>query len=458
MRLNQKQIKVISSDLEQADIYYSHLSDDLLDHICCDIENAMQKGDDFVEAYKRVKQKIGIRGLERIQEDTLLLTDKLYNIMKTVSKISGVTSAVILSVASLLKINHVEGAGILIFLGFISTIIFFLPSVLIALYKETNNSRLLIQFMAAFFSGLGILGGFLFKIMHWPGGSLLLLGGFVFIVLFFCPAVFWNKLKENPGKKWIYLTGFIITVLYLTGICFKFFHWPGAHLLLMGSSLLFAFIFFPLYAKATFFNSDKFIGKFLFLTIVLMWAFLTSMLIRIKLSETHLRPFIEANAKLNKQIHLIENSNAALMSAFNDKEKFTKLFAQKKELIGMLHKIERDIQSMCYENGIKVDENERLVFLSNTEFPTVKMVGSNKKEGQGEKLYNELLSYEELLKSEYKFEYKILEKFNYNNEVLNANTWIEGNFKHVSIAYFQNTLKLLETYILLAENKVLNQK
>jgi len=51
------------------------LTDDLIDHVCCDVEYEMQQGLTFPEAYRRVKQKMGFRRLKEIQEETLYAVD-----------------------------------------------------------------------------------------------------------------------------------------------------------------------------------------------------------------------------------------------------------------------------------------------------------------------------------------------------------------------------------------------
>ena len=53
-------IDQISHDISRQEITFSHLLEDLIDHVCCDVENEMQKGLNFSEAYQQVKKKNGI--------------------------------------------------------------------------------------------------------------------------------------------------------------------------------------------------------------------------------------------------------------------------------------------------------------------------------------------------------------------------------------------------------------
>ena len=53
-------IDQISRDISRQEITFSHLLEDLIDHVCCDVENEMQNGLNFSEAYQQGKTKNGI--------------------------------------------------------------------------------------------------------------------------------------------------------------------------------------------------------------------------------------------------------------------------------------------------------------------------------------------------------------------------------------------------------------
>ncbi len=76
------QTDYIIEQVKGEQISLSHLQDELIDHICCDIEMEMEQGLPFNEAYKRVQTRIGNRGLQKVQEDTLFLIDKNYKTSK----------------------------------------------------------------------------------------------------------------------------------------------------------------------------------------------------------------------------------------------------------------------------------------------------------------------------------------------------------------------------------------
>ncbi len=45
--LNKRQVDIIVADVERAKITLLHLADDLIDHICCEVESEMNQGKSF---------------------------------------------------------------------------------------------------------------------------------------------------------------------------------------------------------------------------------------------------------------------------------------------------------------------------------------------------------------------------------------------------------------------------
>ncbi|HRW62659.1 MAG TPA: hypothetical protein P5132_04190, partial [Bacteroidales bacterium] len=89
MYLTIDQFQIVERDVQNEGITFSHLEYDLLDHVCCDIEDRMSGGLSFDDAYNSVKSDIGIQGLRRVQEETLLLINKKYRMMKKSMKTLG---------------------------------------------------------------------------------------------------------------------------------------------------------------------------------------------------------------------------------------------------------------------------------------------------------------------------------------------------------------------------------
>ena len=207
--LSLQNIDQISSDIRMQEITFSHLPDELADHVCCDVEYEMQNGMNFQDAYRMVKQKMGKRRLKEIQEETLYSVDTKYRQMKKTMKISGIAGTVMLGFASLFKIMHWPGAGILLVLGALTLAFIFMPSALGVLWKETHNSKRLLLYISAFLSGMFFIMGVLFKIQHWPGAGFILTLATLSAIFFFIPALTVVRFRdsENKSKRGIYLLG-----------------------------------------------------------------------------------------------------------------------------------------------------------------------------------------------------------------------------------------------------------
>src|SRR3954470_71709 len=93
--LNEQQVSFILNDIRRNGIELEDLQLNLLDHICCIIENEMKPDQDFTEFYREIIPRFFKRELGEIQEETnLLLTFKNYYAMRKVMIISGAFAAI----------------------------------------------------------------------------------------------------------------------------------------------------------------------------------------------------------------------------------------------------------------------------------------------------------------------------------------------------------------------------
>ena len=109
----------ISGDLIRLGLTYDRLMDDMLDHVCCMVEEGMEEGNDFETSYHKVLDAIGEKSLPEIQHQTLLNLDKKFQRMKNFTYLFGLSSAIITIIGSLFKRMHWPGAGILITVGMV---------------------------------------------------------------------------------------------------------------------------------------------------------------------------------------------------------------------------------------------------------------------------------------------------------------------------------------------------
>lgn len=318
--LSLQHIDQISRDISREEISFSHLLEDLIDHVCCDVEYEMNRGMDFPEAYKKVKQKMGSGRLKEIQRETLYSVDTKYRNMKKTMKISGVAGTIMFGFASLFKIQHWPGAGQMMTIGAIMLIFVFLPSALTVLWKETHNRKRLFVFISAFMAGMLFVLGTLFKIQHWPlAGTFLTLSAFCGL-LFFIPALALSKLsdQENKAKRPVYILGAAGIVLYVAGLLFKVQHWPFATWLMVSGILLLFFLAFPMYTWLTWKEENHISSRFIFLIIGSLLIVVPGALVNLNLQHSYQSNYYPNNNQQNVLYGYLFRNNAAIVSRYHD--------------------------------------------------------------------------------------------------------------------------------------------
>jgi hypothetical protein len=263
--LSLRNIDQISTDIRKQEITFPHLADELIDHLCCDVENEMQNGMSFHDAYVAVKEKIGHRRLKEIQEETLYAVDSKYRQMKSTMKISAIAGTVLLGFAALFKIMHWPGAGIMMILGAFTLAFVFMPSALTVLWKETHSGKRLFLYISAFVTAMLFIIGVVSKIQHWPLAALILMVASLSGIFAFIPALLGAKLKdqENRSKKIVYILGAAGLIFYTLALLCKIQHWPGASLLMMSGVVIIFLVVFPWYTWITWKDDKNVSAKFI---------------------------------------------------------------------------------------------------------------------------------------------------------------------------------------------------
>jgi hypothetical protein len=344
--LNLHHIDQISKDISREEISFSHLLEDLIDHVCCDVEYEMQSGMDFSEAYERVKQKMGSGRLKEIQRETLYSVDTNYRNMKKLVKISGVAGTVLFGLAALFKIQHWPGAGQMMTFGALFLAFIFLPSVLNVLWKETHNKKRIFLFISAFLAGMLLVIGTLFKVQHWPfAGAVLTLAAFSGI-LFFIPALVQNRLSDpqNKAKRLAYLLGGAGTALFFAGMLFKIQHWPLATIFIITGIILLCFIAFPIYTRLTWKEETHINPKFIFLVIGFLLIVVPCAMLTLSLQHSYQAYYFPNNDQQKVLYDYLFRNNSSVISKFKDSLNYNeieRLHSKTTELLTIISNIQK---------------------------------------------------------------------------------------------------------------------
>jgi len=195
------QIDYIISDFAKRGIVLEDLRDNLLDHMCCIIENEMNQNDDFYRFYDTVLPRFFKKNLSEIQTETEnLLKFKNFYTMKKTMNITGIMTVILLLSGAILKTLHLPGAGITLVSGGSLFSLIFLPLLMAIKFKDDNNLKDKIVFSFGLFLGMILSAGFIFKMMHWPYANMLMLWGTVVFTFCYVPIYFITRIKRAELK------------------------------------------------------------------------------------------------------------------------------------------------------------------------------------------------------------------------------------------------------------------
>lgn len=198
--ITDEQIEFIELEIFRSTIVDKGLKDDLLDHICCIVENEMGKGLPFEKAYQKAYYMTTPNGYDEIQRETIFLLNKNKIIaMKRLTFISGFIFSLMLTAGIYLKFMHMMGAGLLMALGVGGFVLIFFPLIIINQYKYLLGQVLTerIRLIAGFLSLLLIPLGVVLKFLHQPGASIILGIGALVFAFGFLPFFFFRMYKKS---------------------------------------------------------------------------------------------------------------------------------------------------------------------------------------------------------------------------------------------------------------------
>lgn len=258
--LTEKHIREITTLVRAKGVEMEELLCDLVDHVCCMVEEKMEQGKNYTSALEESISSFGNNGIRNIQEETNYLLTKNILAMKKTMHIIGIASTIMLLVGAFFKIKHYPGAGILY-----------------------------------------LTGGFLLSFA-------------------FLPLLATVKIKEKLGKlrTWITILGVASAFVLINGIFFKIMHWPLANVLMNIGGGLLLFIYLPLAIYAAFKHKD--IRTNTLTSIIIAVAGFTVMFSLVKVGNSHAvnNAIINIQYTINQDVDKANALNQNIFSSFND--------------------------------------------------------------------------------------------------------------------------------------------
>lgn len=135
MDLTEHQVTYIYQDVLQRGIKDEELAESMTDHLCCCIEN--DNNVDFMDAYQNAIQAFGAKGMMQIQKETTFLLNTKYIFMRKTMFLLGYFAAILTTSGITFKLMHWPGASIMLLLGILLLNFGFLPMFFMDRYKKS---------------------------------------------------------------------------------------------------------------------------------------------------------------------------------------------------------------------------------------------------------------------------------------------------------------------------------
>jgi hypothetical protein len=212
--LTDEQVDFIRKEIESHGISLPDLQANLIDHMCTIIENEMSDSDDFHSFFYSILPRFFHDNLHEIEMETIqLIHQQKFKHMKKALNYVLALSSILLVTGVIFKIFHLPGAAACFVAGTGISVLAVFPLLLILLYKQPIS---LIQKGVDFLGTLNVLlfsVGCLFKVMHWPMATILMLSGISLHCLVYVPLYFYQQRRTNDDKWRGTLNSFLFLLL-----------------------------------------------------------------------------------------------------------------------------------------------------------------------------------------------------------------------------------------------------
>lgn len=204
MKLTQDELKRIQQHLDDSGITITTLKHDLFDHLVCVVEAESRSGKTFELALREALHELAPHGLYEIQQETVFLLNHVKIIrMKKTMYIIGLLSSVSIGVGWLFSLLHWPGGGELFNYGFLGFLLLFIPMLSMDRYKKSIRKALPEKFkvLLGIVSALIVGGALALKVLHMPGADILLIVGMLTFIFGFLPFLFFTMYRKSVGRS-----------------------------------------------------------------------------------------------------------------------------------------------------------------------------------------------------------------------------------------------------------------
>ncbi|MEN8248969.1 MAG: hypothetical protein ABFS32_08555 [Bacteroidota bacterium] len=182
--LEQQEIEKITDRITLARVENNSLSIDLVDHICCMVEERVELGMKLNQAEDEVFREMGEVQLKAIEIETKKLTQNKF-IMKKRTKIIGFIALVLVLLGFTMKMFHLQGAGITWGVGILFMAFGFFLMLFIDRFSYEKSNYYRITQVIGYLGAASLIVGLGFVLLRWPIAVFLVEGGGILLLIYF---------------------------------------------------------------------------------------------------------------------------------------------------------------------------------------------------------------------------------------------------------------------------------
>ena len=167
-KLTEEQRLAVRNFLASHGLTFGPLLEEMLDHVSSDLEERVGQGVSFDTAWHELKNSIPENHFINIQSETMETINKRFSI----SRILSMAALVLMFGGIVFKILHLPGASELLIVSFAAMAGSFLSATVSGIFfnREKQGALRLVSILAG---TLLLMAGFTFRLMHWPGANFL---------------------------------------------------------------------------------------------------------------------------------------------------------------------------------------------------------------------------------------------------------------------------------------------
>ena len=304
-------------------------------------------------------------------------------------------------------------------------------------------------------SAILLLFGALFKVMHWPGASIILTVS-IFIYSFgFLPTALANVYRNQTekGGKWLYIVSYIVFTVCLIGSLFKIQHWPGAGILLIIGIPLPFVLFLPVFLYHTRKPNSGSIFNFLGVMFGLTFLAVFSVLLALNVTSNVLDNFLLNTYHNENSI----NISKEIISSYDTNNEISR---KSNEIFDFIETIKSDI--LTQSQNVKNDVTYALSANNRSEAVLGFIYQEVEGKTKAEVLMEMVKEYRELINEAENADHKLKELANnllfesYEGGVTAG--WVEKEFTTSQLAAVLNVLTQIQNNVKFIETEYITTK